>query len=100
MHDFIVPAFVIISKSEDSDEALFRRLYKSMPVRGDETEPMMNIIAWRKGDEFISVVIPREKHRPGAYFAEGEAQVMVSPGALDMSGLIITPRGRLPQAHR
>ena len=92
LRDFLVPAFVIISKSEDSDEELFHRLYRSMPMRGDESEPMMNIIAWRKGDEFISVVIPREKHRPDAYFAEGEAQMMVSPGALDMAGLIITPR--------
>ena len=92
LRDFLMPAFVIISKSEDSDEELFHRLYRSMPMRGDESEPMMNIIAWRKGDEFISVVIPREKHRPDAYFAEGEAQMMVSPGALDMAGLIITPR--------
>ena len=92
VRDFIVPAFVIISKSAESDEALFRRLYKAMPQRGDETEPMMNIISWRKGEEFISVVIPREKHRPEAYFAEGDAQFLVSPGALDMSGLIITPR--------
>lgn len=92
VRDFIVPAFVIISKSAESDEALFCRLYKAMPQRGDETEPMMNIISWRKGEEFISVVIPREKHRPEAYFAEGDAQFVVSPGALDMSGLIITPR--------
>ena len=92
VRDFIVPAFVIISKSAESDETLFRRLYKAMPQRGDETEPMMNIISWRKGEEFISVVIPREKHRPEAYFAEGDAQFVVSPGALDMSGLIITPR--------
>ena len=91
LRDFLVPAFVIISKSEDSDEELFHRLYRSMPMRGDESEPMMNIIARRKGDEFISVVIPREKHRPDAYFAEGEAQMMVSP-ELDMAGLIITPR--------
>ncbi len=92
VRDFVVPAFVIISKSENSDESLFRRLYRAIPMKGDETEPMMNIIAWRKGDEYVSVVIPREKHRPEAYFAEGEAQVLVSPGALDMSGLIITPR--------
>lgn len=92
VRDFIVPAFVIISKSEESDETLFRRLYKALPHRGDEKEPMMNIVAWRKCEEFITVVIPREKHRPNAYFAEGGAQVMVSPGALDMSGLIITPR--------
>lgn len=92
VRDFIVPAFVIISKSAESDEVLFRLLYKAMPQRGDETEPMMNIISWRKGEEFISVVIPREKHRPEAYFAEGDAQFVVSPGALDMSGLIINPR--------
>lgn len=92
VRDFIVPVFVIISKSAESDEVLFRRLYKAMPQRGDETEPMMNIISWRKGEEFMSVVIPREKHRPEAYFAEGDAQFVVSPGALDMSGLIITPR--------
>ena len=92
VRDFIVPAFVIVSKSEESDVALFHRLYKSMPIRQDETEPMMNIVAWRKDDEYISVVIPREKHRPGCYFAEGVEQVLVSPGALDMSGLIITPR--------
>ena len=92
VRDFLVPAFVIISKSAESDEALFRRLYKAMPQRGDETEPMMNIISWRKGEEFIRVVIPREKHRPEAYFVEGDAQFVVSLGALDMSGLIITPR--------
>ena len=92
IRDFIVPAFVIISKSKDGDETLFHRLYKSMPQRGDETEPMMNIVAWRKGNEYITVIIPREKHRPEAYFSEGDSQVMVSPGALDMSGLIITPR--------
>ena len=92
VRDFLVPAFVIFSKSKESDEALFRRLYKSMPVRGDETEPMMNIVAWRKGEDYISVVIPREKHRPEVYFADGDAQVMVSPGALDMGGLVITPR--------
>ncbi len=102
VRDFVVPAFVIISKTAEGDETLFRRLYKSMPIRQEETEPMMNIIAWRKGDEYISVVIPREKHRSACYFAEelhlegntahGDSQVMVSPGALDMSGLVITPR--------
>ncbi len=102
VRDFVVPAFVIISKTAEGDETLFRRLYKSMPIRQGETEPMMNIVAWRKGDEYISVVIPREKHRPGCYCAvgqhrdenviEGDSKVMVSPGALDMSGLVIAPR--------
>ena len=90
--DFIVPAFAIISRSEESDAALFRRLYKAMPQREGETEPMMNIVAWRNGEEYVSIVIPREQHRPASYFAEGEGQTIISPGALDMAGMIITPR--------
>ena len=53
---------------------------------------MMNIVAWRQADQYISVVFPRRKHRPDCYFAEGDEQLLVSPGALDMSGLVITPR--------
>ena len=61
-------------------------------MKEDETEPMMNIVAWRSGEAFISVVFPREKHRPDCYSADGEAQCLVSPGSLDMAGLMILPR--------
>ena len=49
-------------------------------------------MSWRSGDEYISVVFPRRKHRPDCYYKTGSDQRLVSPGALDMSGLIITPR--------
>ena len=49
---------------------------------------MLNVLAWRTADETLAVIFPRKKHRPDCY---GEG-VMVSPGALDMSGLVITPR--------
>ena len=52
----------------------------------------MNIIAWRDAEALMSVVIPRAKHRPECYFADDDNQLVVSPGALDMAGLIITPR--------
>ena len=52
----------------------------------------MNIVSWRTEKEFITIVIPREKHRPECYYAKDSLQRMISPGALDMSGLIITPR--------
>lgn len=61
-------------------------------MKEDETEPMMNIVAWRSGEAFISVVFPREKHRPDCYSADGEGQCLVSPGSLDMAGLMILPR--------
>jgi glycosyltransferase involved in cell wall biosynthesis/ATP adenylyltransferase/5',5'''-P-1,P-4-tetraphosphate phosphorylase II len=95
---FVIPFFVIRSRSEEGDQRLFSRLYKALEALrpcGPGTshpEPMMNIVSWKDGEDYLSVVIPRRKHRPDCYFAEGDRQVLVSPGALDMSGLIITPR--------
>ena len=92
LRDFVVPALVIRSTSAETDEKLFHLVYKCLPLRDGETEPMMNIVAWREGRQYISVVIPREKHRPDCYSDEGEKQLLVSPGALDMSGSLIVPR--------
>uniref|UniRef100_A0AB33IV70 SpoIID/LytB domain-containing protein n=1 Tax=Prevotella sp. GTC17253 TaxID=3236793 RepID=A0AB33IV70_9BACT len=89
---FCCPLFAIVSKSRENNEKLFQLLYKVLLIREDEPEPMMNIVSWRDGDNYIFVIIPREKHRPDCYFAVGEEQILVSPGALDMSGLVITPR--------
>ena len=90
--DYICPALAIVSHTEKHDVGLFSRLYEALPLKEDETEPMMNIVAWRNGEAFISVVFPREKHRPDCYSADGEAQCLVSPGSLDMAGLMILPR--------
>ena len=72
--------------------ALFRQLYNSLPVPEGQTEPMLNIVGWREADEHILVVFPRSKHRPDCYYATGSEQMLISPGALDMAGLLITPR--------
>jgi len=37
------------------------------------------------------VIFPRRKHRPDAFFREGDARVVVSPGVIDMGGILITP---------
>ena len=92
IEEYPCAALLIRSRSQNGDEQLFRRLYDALPQRADETEPMMNIISWRSDDEFFSVVFPRAKHRPDCYYAEGSSQFVISPGALDMAGLIITPR--------
>lgn len=81
-------------RSKDIDEVcqLFNGTYDSMLVREGEYEPRMNVLAWKDNDEYVCVVFPRKQHRPSCYYAEGEKGLLVSPGALDMMGLIITPR--------
>lgn len=92
IRDFICPAFCIHSRTEKSDITLFRMLYAVLPKLENDTEPMMNIVSWRTGGDFISVVFPRRKHRPACYDAVSSAQLLVSPGAIDMGGLLILPR--------
>ena len=95
---YVCPAFVIRSMPAETDSILCQRLYKALPVMKDETEPRMNLISWRqeggigREDEIVTVIFPRKKHRPDCYQAEGKDRLIVSPGALDMGGLIITPR--------
>ncbi len=90
--DYVASAFVIRSQKREIGKRLFRRLYDSLPPSPDDTEPMMNVIMWHTGEETLSVILPRRKHRPDCYTASGDAQYIISPGAVDMGGLIVTPR--------
>lgn len=99
LHDYACPVFVIRSLPEETDSLLCQRLYKALPIIEGEDEPRMNVLCWRekgnesRSDEIITIIFPRKKHRPDCYYAENETErLLVSPGALDMGGLYITPR--------
>lgn len=98
LNGWVCPVFVIRSLPTEPDSILCQRLYNALPVPEGAPEPRMNIICWRqewgagREDEIVAVIFPRSKHRPECYAATGDEQLMVSPGALDMAGLIITPR--------
>ena len=90
--DYPAPALLIKSRTEKGETHLFRKVYKALETGCVGEEPMMNIVSWRSGDDFLTVVFLRKKHRPDCYYAEGKEGLLVSPGAIDMAGLIITPR--------
>lgn len=93
---YVVPAFVLLTQTVEDSCRLFHKLYVLMPLPKEDWEPMMNILSWVETAEdriqFITIVIPRSKHRPDCYSAEEPVRCLVSPGALDMAGLLITPR--------
>ena len=80
------------STSPPAGVAPFRRLAPALPMREGGTAPRMNVGCWRQGDELVTLVFPRKKHRPDCYSAPEGERLLVSPGALDMCGLLITPR--------
>ena len=90
---YIVPLFVITSKKVSNAVELFNRLLAAMPVVEGELEPRMNVISYYSATEgYVTVVIPRIQHRPACYYANDTSQRLVSPGTLDMAGLVVTPR--------
>lgn len=59
---------------------------------GEQEEPMFNMLVWSRGNHVVAAVIPRRRHRPSCYDASDRDRILVSPGALDMAGLLILPR--------
>ncbi len=90
---YIVPLFLIKSSTEQSMEESFAKLMSALPIDDAATEPAVNIITFHKASEgWTTIVVPRAKHRPDCYFAEGSGQRIISPGTIDMAGMIIAAR--------
>ena len=82
---------VMESASKEDAEKLFKVIYKNMPLKPEEDEPMMNLLAMYEGEKWILFIFPREKHRPACYTAEGEDNLLSSPASVDLGGVFITP---------
>jgi hypothetical protein len=56
-----------------------------------DEEPMINIAGFYEEMKWRFVIFPRRKHRPDTFFKLGDSQIVISPGVIDMGGLLITP---------
>lgn len=91
---YICPIQVFIcNHSADILPEMINQYLESLPLHEGESEPRYNLFAWQdKQRGFTMAYFPREGHRPACYTATGGDQLFVSPGALDMAGLLVTPR--------
>ncbi len=88
-------AILLEGTEADRLESVFHRLMASMKKEEKTTqEPKVNVICSSAGDAWRIIVFPRAKHRPDAYFREGDEQVMISPASIDIGGLPVTPMER------
>jgi hypothetical protein len=71
---------------------LFRGYLSSLKkVLSMDEEPLINMAGFYGKKRWHLVIFPRRKHRPDAFFKEGDDRIVVSPGAIDMGGLLVTP---------
>ena len=90
---YVVPFFMVVAKEVSSSVELMDRVVAALPADANEEAPMNVIVHYTAAEGYITIVIPRAKHRPACYFATGDGHRLVSPGTLDVAGLVITPRG-------
>ncbi len=83
---------VLEGKIEQEMEQVFLRITTAMrKVMNTLEEPLMNVLCSYAEGSWRIIVFPRTKHRPDVYFREGDDKILVSPAAVDIGGLVITP---------
>jgi Domain of unknown function (DUF4922) len=76
-------------------ESVFHRLMSSMKAEERTTEePKVNVLCTYTDGLWRIILFPRAKHRPDAYFKEGDEQILLSPASIDIGGLAVTPLER------
>jgi len=85
------PAITVESDKKDELLDRFRQVYDTMELKPEDNEPMMNMLAWYEGAQWVVCIFPRKKHRPACYDATGEANLLISPAAVDLGGVFIIP---------
>jgi len=73
------------------EDAFKRYLSALKRVLDIDEEPMINIAGYHDRATFRLLIFQRRKHRPDVFYKTGEERVVISPGVIDMGGLLITP---------
>ena len=86
------PTVVLMSADRDPLLATLRELLDALQaVRPAQTEPTFNLYATFADERWLLWLCPRQAHRPSC-FGQQPDRFLISPGAVDIAGLVITPR--------
>lgn len=76
-----------------SAKSFFLQIYTQYQMReGMQDEPKMNIFSLFEEKKWHLFIFPRKTHRPTQFYAEGTDYKMISPGAIDIAGILVLPR--------
>lgn len=81
-----------IIKSNDLiiNSLVYKTIYEnSKSGSSDIEEVMMNVLCIFDGDNWITTIFPRSKHRPDRYYSKNDDKLLISPASVEMGGLVI-----------
>lgn len=86
-----INAITIASHDKKECVSILKEVIHLMEIHPTHDEPMFNILCQFKNDTWQVVLIPREKHRPKMFFAEGDDHFGISPASVDLGGVFVLP---------
>lgn len=85
---------MVVLKGDDptSLREAFSKVFDALKeaIQTDD-EPMVNIAGFYDKGSWLVVLFPRQKHRPDVFYKEGDGRIIVSPGVVEMAGVLVTP---------
>lgn len=92
LNDYMTSVLIIASNNVQEAAWTFNHLYEQLEVKEGDSEPMMNVVAWVNDDNVsYTCIFLRKELRPSCFYAEGDANILISPATVEMAGLFITP---------
>ncbi|WP_423130371.1 DUF4922 domain-containing protein [Gaoshiqia sp. Z1-71] len=89
---FLRNVLVYTSSSPTALQQHIQTALDALKERGQEGEPMLNLLVNFENGQWQALLFPRDRQRPRQFFAEGDAQILMSPASVEMAGLVILPR--------
>ena len=85
--------YICRMKNPDLLHERLTRVLCSLPAAAaGEEEAMVNVIIAGSSGTYYGILFPRKAHRPACYFKDDPEKMVISPGAVDVGGLLILPR--------
>ena len=88
----VVEKIVLCSNHAEELEAKVNAQLELLQREGELPASHVNLFCEYKNDQWVFTIFPRIQHRPRQFFSEGDDRLMMSPGAIDMTGHLIAAR--------
>ena len=88
----VIEKIVLQSNNAEELETLLLEQLNRLQQPDELPASHVNLFCEYKNDEWVVTIFPRIQHRPRQFFSGGEDRLMMSPGAIDMTGHLIAAR--------
>lgn len=91
IHDYLRKTIVFQSEYIEPIDYFFAKTRMQLPIDEEWDEPKLNVLSNYQDGKYNLVLFPRKTQRSSHFYRKGDEQMVISPGSVEMAGIIITP---------